>query len=1191
MSSGSLYIPYKSIGYVCDSNPFCINRLGEEVFLTVSIGRCFQVFRFNRLTPCMVSKPIPANNESGGSNDGDAEGGDISVIEVIGHETFVAAKNKLYVYERANIVRTYEDHNCQILGLSVVGTHLISYDVENNIKVFDVKKRRKVTEVQALQKATINALLHPATYINKFIIGYSNGQLELWNFNKRKIVYSFLSPLQYLAKERKISNKTSSSTQKTAISCLEQSPACDVVAMGFSSGDILLLNLKLDCILFSFKQEGGAVTALSFRTDAVAERYPFMTSSSADGRLHIWNLGGGGDGDDSDDDNSSNKGRRLQSTLDDAHKAAVTKVSFLHGEPIMVSSSQDNSIKVWIFDSPDGSARLLKSREGHSGAPLRIRHYGGSTNVSMRDNADGLSCEMISAGSDCTLRLFNTAIESQNRELSQKPILKKQGLLRRNERLPECVGFDFTETKQRDWGNLVSIHKDHMNAYVWKFKHRVVTDMILKQPQWNTNDRRWLLDPSHHASAIGLSPCGNFCVVGSKGGLVYKYNLQSGLPRGSYPAGASALSTLKKGSLKQRERTPGNVLYEERQVVGDGKAVGANSLNPKPADPSDSAVNIDAATSDEGHTQEVMGVVIDMSNSVMVTCGLDGLVIFWNFLSHRILHKVQHQCPQVLMQGFRDANFVAVAGDDRVVRMFDIQSFKLARRFSGHSREITDMGFTPDGRRLLTASLDSTLRVWDLPTGRCVSWLSFSSPIQSMSISLSGEYLCVAQVDKEGIYMYLDKSLYETVHFWREPPAPVSVQDSLVRVDDGAGEGEVEGEGEGEGEDKNDEGEEIGDRMRVTVKPTQAQVQSTDGKDKSDRTNHSSSSSSSSDNSSSNKEPQKEVGSITMSTVPKVYWTSLFNLEVIKARNKPVAPPTAPPLAPFFLPSVVKVGAGVNESAINPSFPTPNEYKKLVKSIGSEDPIEGDSGTKVGGGTAKRRKIGDGDITVLSPDDGLLSSAWVDEDGDGTLSEEDGEDEITWTIDASPSPMSRILDTSAVEGAMVDEAVGEEEEESSRQQETDGSHRSKSRIINKKTKLPRCRLVAFLIADEEEYDEGSIAPPTRLLNYMRTLPPSAVDLEIRAICSNEGDDEGSHLLRSFVTWLSRNISTGDNFEVLQGYLHRTLAIYSELFLKMPPLAVEVGALLAAHAQASERFRHILQKNLSVLKMMAGVPTV
>lgn len=43
---------------------------------------------------------------------------------------------------------------------------------------------------------------------------------------------------------------------------------------------------------------------------------------------------------------------------------------------------------MWIFDSADGTPRLLRSREGHKGTSYRIRFYGGVTITSMRDNTD-----------------------------------------------------------------------------------------------------------------------------------------------------------------------------------------------------------------------------------------------------------------------------------------------------------------------------------------------------------------------------------------------------------------------------------------------------------------------------------------------------------------------------------------------------------------------------------------------------------------------------------------------------------------------------------------------------------------------------------------------------------------------------------------------------------------------------------
>lgn len=117
----SLYSPYRAIGYVCDSNAFSVNRLGEEIFVTVSIGRCFQIYRLNKLVACLVSKAAPGN---------------IAGVQAIDHETFVAVDKNIIVYDRANIVRTYEAHDERIVGMISVGKTLVSYDEENHVKVY-----------------------------------------------------------------------------------------------------------------------------------------------------------------------------------------------------------------------------------------------------------------------------------------------------------------------------------------------------------------------------------------------------------------------------------------------------------------------------------------------------------------------------------------------------------------------------------------------------------------------------------------------------------------------------------------------------------------------------------------------------------------------------------------------------------------------------------------------------------------------------------------------------------------------------------------------------------------------------------------------------------------------------------------------------------------------------------------------
>lgn len=808
--------------------------------------------------------------------------------------------------------------------------------------------------------------------------------------------------------------------------------------------------------------------------------------------------------------------------------------------------------------------------------------------MSMRDNADAMSCEMISAGTDGTLRLFNTAIETQNRELSQKPILKKLGLQRRNERLPQCTAFDFSETRQRDWGNLVTIHKDHANAYVWKFKHRVVTEMVLKQPQWKDNDRKFYSDRRTHATAVALSPCGNFAVVGTRGGVMYKYNLQSGIHRGAFPI--SAVTDAEQSTIAKRSKIPGNIYHDMKVMLGEQ----ATSLNAPKADETKAPVPVEVEQ--VGHIGEISGIFIDMMGITMVSCGYDGLICFWDFITQKLIHKIELNSPQLLMQGFRDANFFAVAGQDRVIRLYDMNTFKLSRRFAGgHTREITDLAFSPDGRRLLSSALDNTLRVWDLPTGRCLNWLRFDSAIQSMTLSLSGEYLCIAQADKEGIYMYIDKSLYETVHFWREPMAPTPVADCLVLISEGETADQADVTESAFAKKHGGEEESDADDQSITVTASQAQVDSLEGAAREEAAQ------------------RGPNGTITMSAIPRAYWTSLFNLEAIKQRNKPIAAPAPPVQAPFFLPSMVRAGGSA------PSFPTPAEYAKLTSQLASpvatgttaavEDGKKRESNIALDASapTAKKAKVSDTqqDSAALSEEEVLkelagMGSAWTD-DGDSW----GASDEVNWTLDSKPSSSDAMV-VSAEETA-TDAAVGFRK---------NVRNRCTSKIISKKTQLPRyvylfesnfgsfvlfeyshkfsdlkyrCKLVAYLHSEFSGAALNAGSSTSVLLEYLKKLPPPAVDLEMRALCTHAEDEEGLELLRQLLVWLAAHIATGHDFEVLQAYLHHALSIYAPLITKAPVLSEVVAELRTVHQGANGRFRHLVQKNLCLLKMMGNLP--
>jgi hypothetical protein len=110
-----------------------------------------------------------------------------------------------------------------------------------------------------------------------------------------------------------------------------------------------------------------------------------------------------------------------------------------------------------------------------------------------------------------------------------------------------------------------------------------------------------------------------------------------------------------------------------------------------------------------------------------------------------------------------------------------------------------------------------------------------------------------------------------------------------------------------------------------------------------------------------------------------------------------------------------------------------------------------------------------------------------------------------------------------------------------------------------------------------------------LMEHMKSLAAPALDLELRALYSYAGDEEGELFLRWMLEWLAIQIASGRNFELLQAYLYRVMVIFDKALLDIPSLGPVLADLKKANEIASERFRHLIQKNLCMFKVFANIP--
>ena len=223
---------------------------------------------------------------------------------------------------------------------------------------------------------------------------------------------------------------------------------------------------------------------------------------------------------------------------------------------------------------------------------------------------------------------------------------------------------------------------------------------------------------------------------------------------------------------QQRNMSPkgnavGNLINLFRYLGTDLSGYDLSNLTIKQADLRNSCQNISFRNS---HLEDclfssplgsILWVVFNPSGRILAAGDVNGSIHLWN-LSQNNKHSLLdthytfkgHESWLWTIRFSPDEQYLASAGDDQNINIWDVQSQQIYRVLPGHEGSIRSLSFNQDGI-LASASDDRTIKLWNIHTGECIqTLLGHDSIVRSVSFNPQNPQILASASDDETVRIW-----------------------------------------------------------------------------------------------------------------------------------------------------------------------------------------------------------------------------------------------------------------------------------------------------------------------------------------------------------------------------------------------------------------------------------------------------
>jgi WD40 repeat protein/serine/threonine protein kinase len=176
----------------------------------------------------------------------------------------------------------------------------------------------------------------------------------------------------------------------------------------------------------------------------------------------------------------------------------------------------------------------------------------------------------------------------------------------------------------------------------------------------------------------------------------------------------------------------------------------------------------DAATGEEirplsGHGWQISDLAFDPHPDVphLASACADGSIRIWDVKTgEQIVAPLRHAYAARCVAFSRDGRYLASGGHDRLVKVWETQTWKLLHELPDPTGSVESVAFHPkDSRMLAWANTDGTVKIWDSATKETHTLRGHTSWVEGVAFSPDGKWLASASLDG-------------TVKLWLVPSVP-----------------------------------------------------------------------------------------------------------------------------------------------------------------------------------------------------------------------------------------------------------------------------------------------------------------------------------------------------------------------------------------------------------------------------------